>query len=97
MTEEEPAKPGPPDKGPQICNCMKVHEATLRAAIRAGATTVEALRWCTRANTGCGTCRPDLERLLQEELTEGQWPEHGQSPDQPEPDMLDGPGNRTVR
>ena len=52
------------DLGPRICVCMKVHVETLLQAIRDGALSVEALREATRAGTGCGTCRTDLEQLL---------------------------------
>lgn len=52
------------DPGPRICFCMKVHAATLRAAIAAGARSVEDLRRMTHASAGCGTCRPDLEAML---------------------------------
>ena len=45
---------------------MKVHEKTLSRAIEAGARSVEKLRLATRAGTGCGTCRTDLEELLRQ-------------------------------
>jgi NAD(P)H-nitrite reductase large subunit len=47
---------------------MNVSDARLRQAIRDGATTVAAIRAATRASCGCGTCRPDLLRILAEEL-----------------------------
>jgi NAD(P)H-nitrite reductase large subunit len=48
---------------------MRVHRQALEAAIDSGARTVEDLRRLTRASAGCGTCRPDLERLLAERLS----------------------------
>ena len=45
---------------------MFVHEATLRRAIERGARSVRDLQDATRAGTGCGTCRMDLQRLLDE-------------------------------
>ena len=56
------------DPGPRICFCMKVHLATLEAAIAAGARSVAGLRDATRASAGCGTCRPDLEAILRARL-----------------------------
>ncbi len=67
-----PETPGAPDEeDPRICFCMKVSRSTLVAAIRAGATTVEALRDRTRAASGCGTCRIDLLLLLAEHADRG--------------------------
>jgi len=48
----------------QICNCHKVSEAQICEVIAAGATTVEAVAQACRATTGCGSCKPDVERLL---------------------------------
>jgi NAD(P)H-nitrite reductase large subunit len=48
----------------KICYCMRVHEATLRRAIAAGARDLHTLAAWTRAGTGCGTCRIDLLELL---------------------------------
>ena len=56
------------EASPRVCWCMTVHEATLIRAIRAGAVTPEALRAATRAGMGCGTCRIDLQRLLERAL-----------------------------
>lgn len=47
-----------------VCKCVGVREGTLRAAIRAGATTVRALRDATNACTDCKTCGPDLKELI---------------------------------
>jgi NAD(P)H-nitrite reductase large subunit len=43
---------------------MKVHARTIELAIEQGARTVDELRERTRASSGCGTCRPDLEAML---------------------------------
>ncbi|HEX3850007.1 MAG TPA: FAD-dependent oxidoreductase [Polyangiaceae bacterium] len=48
-----------------VCNCNKVTEQALCEAIAAGADSTEALGDATRAGTGCGSCRGDLEQLLQ--------------------------------
>ncbi|MBL8792584.1 MAG: FAD-dependent oxidoreductase [Planctomycetia bacterium] len=48
----------------QICNCNTVAKGTIVAAIRSGQQSVEALGKCTRAGTGCGTCQPLLQQLI---------------------------------
>jgi nitrite reductase (NADH) large subunit len=47
-----------------VCNCNKVTELALCEAISAGAESVEALGECTRAGTGCGSCKGELKQLL---------------------------------
>jgi nitrite reductase (NADH) large subunit len=47
-----------------VCNCHKVSDRTLRAAIEGGADSVEALCAATRAGSGCGSCRSDLGQLI---------------------------------
>ena len=56
-------EPGPDN--PRICHCWHVQLRRIEAAIDAGATTVQAIGAVTRAGTGCGTCRFDLEELLE--------------------------------
>ena len=60
---DQPTSPGP-DDNPVVCHCMVIEEATIKAAIQAGAHTLEAVQDETYANTGCGTCRLDVQRLL---------------------------------
>ncbi len=60
---EDPVEPTEEDS-PLVCFCMIVDEATIRRAIDAGAHSVEELQNATYACTGCGTCRYDLMRLL---------------------------------
>ena len=47
-----------------ICNCNKVTDVALKAAIAAGADSVEALGTATRAGTNCGSCKSELAELL---------------------------------
>ncbi|HXU61400.1 MAG TPA: (2Fe-2S)-binding protein, partial [Polyangia bacterium] len=54
--------PGCADR--MICNCNAVPESRLRAAIAGGATSVDELGLATRAGTGCGSCKTELARLL---------------------------------
>ncbi len=48
----------------QICNCNQVVESTIVAAIDAGACDLNQIGQCTRAGTGCGSCRGELLRLI---------------------------------
>ncbi|HET6572993.1 MAG TPA: FAD-dependent oxidoreductase, partial [Fimbriiglobus sp.] len=49
---------------PEVCNCHHVTESTLVEAIQSGCTTLAALSDCTRAGTGCGSCRGQLAGLV---------------------------------
>lgn len=53
-----------PDPGQTVCACMNVGINTLRAAVSAGANSVEALGTVTCAGTSCGSCKPELAALL---------------------------------
>jgi assimilatory nitrate reductase catalytic subunit len=55
-----------PDPGTTICACLNVGGNTLRSAIAEGATSVDALGAVTGAGTNCGSCKPELARLLEE-------------------------------
>jgi nitrite reductase (NADH) large subunit len=51
--------------GAQICSCNAVTKGALVEAITSGeATTVPALKACTRAGTTCGSCVPTLGKVL---------------------------------
>lgn len=47
-----------------VCSCHQVREARILAAIADGCDSVERIGACTRAGTNCGSCIPDLRRLL---------------------------------
>jgi len=51
-------------KGAIICACNNVGELELKAAIKDGADSVDAIKACTMAGTGCGSCVPEIKRLL---------------------------------
>jgi assimilatory nitrate reductase catalytic subunit len=53
-----------PDVGPLICACLKVGAKTIAAAAEAGAHTVDAVAAKTSAGTNCGSCRPEIARLI---------------------------------
>jgi assimilatory nitrate reductase catalytic subunit len=51
--------------GPIVCSCFGVGLTTLRSSIAARtATTVEEIGKALRAGTNCGSCLPELKRLL---------------------------------
>lgn len=59
------ALPGPGAEDQTVCYCMDVSAATILDAIRnGGATTVEQITAKTGAVGGCGTCRPDVQDIL---------------------------------
>ena len=49
-----------------VCSCRAVTDRAVRAAIAAGATTVEAVTDHCAAASKCGGCWPELERLIEE-------------------------------
>ncbi|MDQ6961835.1 MAG: molybdopterin-dependent oxidoreductase [Mariprofundaceae bacterium] len=51
-------------KGKIICACNNVGELDLKSAIKNGANSLEKLKACTLAGTGCGSCVPEMKGLL---------------------------------
>jgi len=51
-----------------ICSCNGVDKATICQAISDGVHAVPALKKCTKAGTGCGSCVPLVNDLLKIEL-----------------------------
>jgi assimilatory nitrate reductase catalytic subunit len=56
--------PGTPSKGRLICTCWEVGERDIRQAMAAGAGSVELLGEQLKCGTQCGSCIPELKRLL---------------------------------
>ncbi|MGO4870491.1 MAG: (2Fe-2S)-binding protein [Roseiarcus sp.] len=50
--------------GPVVCSCFGVGRNAIRAAIAAGATSVDEIGCRVRAGTNCGSCKPEMGRLL---------------------------------
>jgi nitrite reductase (NADH) large subunit len=50
----------------QVCSCHAVTKAAVNGAISEGCADVPALKSCTKAGTGCGSCVPMLKQLLAE-------------------------------
>jgi len=51
-----------------VCHCRAVSDRAIRASIREGATTVEAVSECTGAAECCGGCEPMVAEILDDEL-----------------------------
>jgi nitrite reductase (NADH) large subunit len=49
----------------QICNCNGVSKSAIIAAVRKGCRSIKSLCDATRAGTGCGSCKPQAQELLE--------------------------------
>jgi assimilatory nitrate reductase catalytic subunit len=53
------------DTGPIVCACFSVGRKTISGAIRARSlASVEAVGACLKAGTNCGSCIPEIHRIL---------------------------------
>ena len=52
------------DPGAKVCVCFNVGANTIGEAIAGGCGDARAVGAATGAGTGCGSCRPEIERLL---------------------------------
>lgn len=52
----------------EVCHCRTVSLETVEQAIFNGAHTPEMVSRWTSASTACGTCRPDVEKILKYRL-----------------------------
>ncbi len=72
---------GMADNGPTVCACFGVGRSAICNAIVAGARSAEAIGATLRAGTNCGSCIPELKRLLTESAApmapETAGPDHG--------------------
>jgi len=57
---------GRSDNGPQVCACFGVRLGAIREAVDAGARTAEDIGVALRAGTNCGSCLPELRRILEQ-------------------------------
>ncbi|MEO0870676.1 MAG: nitrate reductase [Pseudomonadota bacterium] len=55
-----------PDRGAIVCVCHDIGALEIGAAIAEGAGTVAAIGASCRAGTNCGSCRPQLARMLEQ-------------------------------
>ena len=52
------------DTSPVVCACRNVRGAAIARAIAAGAHDVDAVSDATGAGSSCGSCRPEIARIL---------------------------------
>ncbi|WP_392340643.1 molybdopterin-dependent oxidoreductase [Moritella marina] len=52
----------PPSR--MVCACHQVTEYDIIEAVKAGADTVAAVGGCSKAGTGCGSCIPEIKRVM---------------------------------
>ncbi len=55
-----------PDRGSIVCVCHGIGSNDIAAAIQSGEDSLEKVGSCTRAGTNCGSCRPEIARMLAE-------------------------------
>jgi ferredoxin-nitrate reductase len=61
-------RPATPVLGKLVCSCNNVGVDNLRQAIGPGCDSLPALCAATSAGTGCGSCRPEVQRILEASL-----------------------------
>ena len=49
----------------ELCHCRQVATCKVDAAIVHGAVSSEEVSRKTSAGTGCGTCRPDIDKIIE--------------------------------
>ena len=52
----------------QICSCNNVSKGQICAAVSDGATSIGALKSCTKAGTACGGCVPLVTQIMKAEM-----------------------------
>ena len=57
-----------PVLGKLVCSCNNVGSDNIKNSISAGCTAMEDVCNSTGAGTGCGSCRPEVQRILAEAL-----------------------------
>lgn len=60
-----------PYKEAEVCHCRGVSCQTIDQAIVAGAHTTTSVSRQTNASTNCGTCRPDVQKMIDYRLNGG--------------------------
>jgi assimilatory nitrate reductase catalytic subunit len=54
------------DRGPMVCACLGVSQGAIREAIEAGAVDATAVGAAVKAGTNCGSCVPEIRKLISE-------------------------------
>jgi assimilatory nitrate reductase catalytic subunit len=52
------------DLGPLVCSCFAIRESEIRAAVEDGKVSVDAIGEMLKAGTNCGSCRPEIKRVI---------------------------------
>ena len=55
---------GAADEGPTVCACFQVGRNRIASVVAKGPPRPPRSAWLTRAGTNCGSCLPELKRLL---------------------------------
>ena len=58
-------KAAEPMQGQLVCSCNNVGTGNIERAIEGGCETLESICQKTSAGTGCGSCRPEVKRILE--------------------------------
>lgn len=53
-----------------ICGCVRVYQSDIEKAIENGARTFNDIQRMTKAGTSCGNCRPLVDKILRNKLSE---------------------------
>jgi NAD(P)H-dependent nitrite reductase large subunit len=69
----------------QICDCNVVSKAQIVDAVLRGAGSLQAVCERTRAGTGCGSCRPEVQRIIEMSRRSVEVPELLLTPAAPSP------------
>ena len=56
------------DDGPLVCSCFSVGQKKIEAAIAQGCRSASDIGKAIRAGSNCGSCRPEIERLIKVSL-----------------------------
>jgi assimilatory nitrate reductase catalytic subunit len=63
LAAEAPSGQG--QSGPIVCACFGVGESSIKCLVEKGdATTLEAVGLACKAGTNCGSCKPEIKRLI---------------------------------
>jgi nitrite reductase (NADH) large subunit len=62
--DRAPASVGQMPDGARVCDCNAVTKAQIVEAVLTGATSLREVCGRTRAGTGCGSCRPEVQRIV---------------------------------
>ncbi len=66
---------GGADPGPLVCACFAVRRSAIAAAVRAGALDLDAVGAALNAGTNCGSCRPEINRVIRDEQHDANQPQ----------------------